>query len=630
MSKINRLIIWGVVIGIIVLCHLSTGCANRGVGPQGGPIDSIAPVIVKSSPANGATNVQSKEVVLNFDEYVQIEGAVDNILVSPPQKHVPEIKAVGKHVSVLFQDSLQENTTYTIDFGNQIVDLHEKNPYEDLTFAFSTGQTIDSLAIFGHLIDAENLNPVSGIVVGLHEVAGDSAFHSTPFIRIGRTNSEGEFSIKNIKPGTYKLYALQDNSRDYVHQPGEGLAFYDEPITPYINSRIETDTLFLKDTLDSVGNRIPDSVFTAEYVYYEPSDLLLYLFKEDVQRLYFQRAFRKEAHAFQLIFGAPQPQLPTLSALRLEDDTLGTDTTWVNFLEHSIVQANATLDTITYWLTDSSAIQMDSIRFAMTYVKTDSVYNLVSQTDTILAVYRAPFMSERTKKAMLQKKQKTGLTLKLNSKQPMNYFDTLALVSATPLGAYSKDKIHLQMLHNDTVWTDVPFTMPSISGCMLQLPIYYNWKSDSEYRLLLDSAAISDVYGVANKEDKYSIRVRSIEEYSTIDIILQPYDPTIIIQLLNAQDKPVYEQAARPNRTTFANIEPGVYYMRLILDINGDGKWTTGSLAEKRQPEQVIYFPKKLNLRANWNFEETFGWQSIPLLNQKPDAIRKDGNAKKK
>lgn len=630
MSKINRLIIFGVVIGIIVLCHLSTGCANRGVGPQGGPIDSIAPVIVKSSPANGATNVQSKEVVLNFDEYVQIEGAVDNILVSPPQKHVPEIKAVGKHVSVLFQDSLQENTTYTIDFGNQIVDLHEKNPYEDLTFAFSTGQTIDSLAIFGHLIDAENLNPVSGIVVGLHEEAGDSAFHSTPFIRIGRTNAEGEFSIKNIKPGTYKLYALQDNSRDYVHQPGEGLAFYDEPITPYINSRIETDTLFLKDTLDSVGNRIPDSVFTAEYVYYEPSDLLLYLFKEDVQRLYFQRAFRKEAHAFQLIFGAPQPQLPTLSALRLEDDTLGTNTTWVNFLEHCLVQANATLDTITYWLTDSAAIRMDSIRFAMTYVKTDSVYNLVSQTDTILAVYRAPFMSERTKKAMLQKKQKTGLTLKLNSKQPMNYFDTLALVSATPLGAYSKDKIHLQMLHNDTVWTDVPFTMPSISGCMLQLPIYYNWKSDSEYRLLLDSAAISDVYGAANKEDKYSIRVRSIEEYSTIDIILQPYDPTIIIQLLNAQDKPVYEQAARPNRTTFANIEPGVYYMRLILDINGDGKWTTGSLAEKRQPEQVIYFPKKLNLRANWNFEETFGWQSIPLLDQKPEAIRKDGNAKKK
>lgn len=630
MSKINRLIIFGVVIGIIVLCHLSTGCANRGVGPQGGPIDSIAPVIVKSSPANGATNVQSKEVVLNFDEYVQIEGAVDNILVSPPQKHVPEIKAVGKHVSVLFQDSLQENTTYTIDFGNQIVDLHEKNPYEDLTFAFSTGQTIDSLAIFGHLIDAENLNPVSGIVVGLHEEAGDSAFHSTPFIRIGRTNSEGEFSIKNIKPGTYKLYALQDNSRDYVHQPGEGLAFYDEPITPYINSRIETDTLFLKDTLDSVGNRIPDSVFTAEYVYYEPSDLLLYLFKEDVQRLYFQRAFRKEAHAFQLIFGAPQPQLPTLSALRLENDTLGTNTTWVNFLEHSIVQANATLDTITYWLTDSAAIRMDSIRFAMTYVKTDSVYNLVSQTDTILAVYRAPFMSERTKKAMLQKKQKTGLTLKLNSKQPMNYFDTLALVSATPLGAYSKDKIHLQMLHNDTVWTDVPFTMPSISGCMLQLPIYYNWKSDSEYRLLLDSAAISDVYGATNKEDKYSIRVRSIEEYSTIDIILQPYDPTIIIQLLNAQDKPVYEQAARPNRTTFANIEPGVYYMRLILDVNRDGKWTTGSLAEKRQPEQVIYFPKKLNLRANWNFEETFGWQSIPLLDQKPEAIRKDGNAKKK
>lgn len=630
MNKINKLIIFGVTIGIIVLCHLSTGCANRGVGPQGGPIDSIAPVIVHTSPANGATNVQGKEVVLNFDEYVQIEGAVDNILVSPPQQHVPEIKAIGKRVTALFQDSLQDNTTYTIDFGNQIVDLHEKNPYEDLTFAFSTGESIDSLAIYGHLIDAENLNPVSGIVVGLHAETSDSAINSYPFIRIGRTNAEGEFSIKNIKAGTYKLYALQDNSRDYVHQPGEGVAFYDEPITPYINSRIETDTLFLKDTLDSVGNRIPDSVFTAEYIYYEPSDLLLYLFKEDVQRHYFLRALRKEAHVFQLIFGAPQTQLPTLSALRLEEDSLGIDTTWVNFLEHSIVQTNATLDTITYWLTDSSAIQMDSIRFAMTYLKSDSVYNLVDQTDTILAVYRAPFMSERTKKAMQQKKEKAGLTLKLNCKQPMNFFDTLAIVSATPLGTYIKDKIHLQMLHDDTVWTEVPFAMPTINGCMMQLPIYYNWKSGSEYRLLLDSAAISDVYGVGNKKDKYSIRVRSIEEYSTIDILLQPYDPTIIIQLLNAQDQPVYEQAAQPGRTTFANIEPGVYYMRLILDVNGDGKWTTGSLAEKRQPEQVVYFPKKLSLRANWNFEETFGWQSIPLLDQKPEAIRKDSNAKKK
>jgi len=597
--------------GVQLPLWFNTGCANRGIGPQGGPKDTLPPVIVKRTVEQGERNVTAKEQVIQFDEYILIDGSTENILVSPPQQRPPEIKAIGKKLEIKFQEDLKDSTTYTIDFGNQLVDNNEKNPYKDLSIAFSTGPMLDSLEIYGTLINAENLNPVSGVVVGIHANHDDSVFYLQPFTRIARTNEQGEFTIRNVKEGSYRLYALRDQSRDYCFQAGEALAFCDTLLTPYITTETFLDTIYLKDTLSQDSLPIPDSIVTREYFYYEPSNLLLRLFKENYQRLYFQRALRKEAHLIQLNFSGPQPSLPQFSDL-----------------PPCLVQPSAQMDTFYIWLSDSMDIQKDTIRFAMTYTKSDSLYQPVLQTDTILAVYRAPRINERTKQAIEEKRLKTGLVVKSNASSKFNFFDTLRLYSATPILDFLADSIHLQ-LKEDTILTPVACTIERVQDNALCLNVLASLQPNKDYILSLDSGAIHDIYHLCNKKDQYKVLVRSLETYATITVHLHPYHPQAYLQLLDSKDQPVRTVKAMEQGTELQYVNAGTYYLRMFLDTNNDGEWTTGEFKTHRQPEEVFYFPKKLNLRANWTFEQHFDWQAIPLLDQKPADIRHDATQKK-
>ena len=618
-----------VVIGSLLIVLGLSSCANRGVGPQGGPIDSIPPSIVRTNPENGCLNYGKSTIDIYFNEYIQLDGSTDNILVSPPQQRPPEIKAIGKHIHVALQDTLQPNTTYTIDFANYIVDNNEKNPYPEYAFSFSTGDVIDSLEIYGQLINAENLNPMSGIVVGLHSDLQDSAFSTRPFTRIGRTDENGEFSIKNIHTGTYRLYALQDQSRDYIYQPGEALAFVLEPITPRIDVKVERDTIWLKDTLDAQGHKIADSIYTTEYYYYEPSELLLKCFKEDKRRIAFQRVIREKAHYFQLIFSAPQKDLPQLRALRLERDSLASDTSWVNFLDYCVLQSSVGKDTLTYWLTDSAAIKMDSIRFELTYLKTDSVYQLTPTTDTIMAVYRAPRLNAKVLAQQRRKEAAMGLQINANVNKKFNIYDTICIFSPTPLARIERDSVHLLEYINDSTTVEVPIRLQLRDSSRMAYQVIAPLRHDVDYDLVLDSAAVVDIYGKTHKKEIFIMHVRSQEEYATLTIHLATPCPNAIVQLLDAKDQPVRQLPVSGNSVLFRYVEPGSYYLRMFIDKDHDGRWTTGDWLTKRQPEEVFYFRKKLTLRANWDFEETIDWQGVPLLQQKPRAILKDENSSK-
>ncbi len=605
---------------------ITEGCANRGIGPQGGPIDSLPPVLVRATPPNGTLDYKGKTVEFVFDEYITLENPSENILVSPPQQHPAEIRSAGKKVRIEFQEDLADSTTYTIDFGTAIQDNNEKNKLEGFTYSFTTAGDIDSLEIYGQLVNAENLNPISGIVVGFYANRADSMFEKHPFTRIGRTNAEGEFSVKNIHAGTYRLFALDDASRDYCYQPGEGLAFYEEPVTPYIDIKVETDTIWRTDTVAADSSLIPDSVITAEYYYFEPSDILLKFFKEDKQRHYFQRAFREKQHFFRLFFSAPQDELPTLRALRPESDSAGIDTAWVDFLDYALCQPSINRDTITYWLTDSAAIRMDTLRFEMTYLKSDSLYNLQPQTDTILAVYKAPRSSAKALALQQQKQAEERLQITSNASSKFQVYDTLGITSPTPVASLVADSIHLKQ-HVDTLWKDVPFR---IDTATMGFRLICTLNAGCEYKLTTDSAAVFDIYGKCCDRNEWKINVRPMEDYATLTVHLTDYTPQAYIQLLNESDQPVRQMQARPEGNKFTFLEGKPYYMRLFIDWNGDGKWTTGDWLKKRQPEPVYYFHKRLNLRANWEFEETFDWKGIPLLEQKPQSIRKDEKGNKK
>ena len=620
------------IIGIFFL--LLASCANRGQGPQGGPRDSIPPVILKEVPVNGTLNFNAKEILVYFDEYIQMNDVQKHVLISPPQQTPPEVKAIGKHMSVVFQEELQDSTTYTIDFGAAICDYNEKTPLEGYVFSFSTGDVIDSLAISGTIYNAANLDPVTEVLVGIHRNPHDSAFTSLPFSRITRANSEGHFTIHNIQPGTYRIYALNDISRDYLYQPGEAFAWSDSLINPYCEVDVHTDTIW-RDTIaidplsgDTLFTRLVDSTFIHPVTHFYPDSLLLFYFEEDKQRHYFQRILRDEQHAFTLLFAAPQDSMPIIRALRpSEVDSLGNDSAWVNFLDYAIVQTSPHLDTITFWLTDSIAISMDSIYLQMQHLVSDSLYNLVPQTDTLLAVYRHPRLSEKAMETYLRNKQSRRLTIKSNASNKFEVYDTISITSEFPL-----DSIHTHMIHLshkvDTTFQSLPFQLLPHDS----IGMTYHWlaslQPEQPYLIKIDSAAIRDIYGVTNDSIAYNIRLKALNEYASLMVKLTHYDPQARIQLLNDKDQVVRELPASPEGTKFEYLAASTFFLRMYIDRNNDGKWTTGDWLLHRQPEPVYYYPSKLKLRANWDFEENFDHLAIPQVQSKPKSLV--GKASKK
>ena len=597
----------------------------------------VAQRILFLLPVNGTLNYTGKRVEIFFDEYLQLDDVSGQVLISPPQQRPPEVKAIGKKVILVFDEPPLDSTTYTIDFGNAICDFHEKVPLKGYSLSFSTGDHIDSLEINGYVVNAEDLNPISGIVAGIHLNAEDSAFSTLPFTRIGKSDESGFFSIKNIREGTYRLYGLGDVSRDYLYQPGEGLAFCDTLITPICHSQLEQDTLWrpavVLDSLgkDTIALREIDTIQTVRYTYYEPSGLLLWYFKEDKIRHYFQRCYRdKAAHYFRLQFSAPQDELPQIRALRpSEVDSTASDSAWVDWTQYALLQANIGKDTLIYWLTDSIVIGQDSLIFEMTYLKSDSVYNLVPQTDTIFAVWRAPRLSEKAKANLEKNKKPPVLSISSNASAKFEANAQFFLRFQTPVAEWEMDSLHLfQKIESD--YKPLQFTLSPVDSAKMNFIVNYEWLPEKQYELRIDSAAFRDIYGVVNHPSKQQMTVRSLEDYSTLTIKLAPFEPKAMLQLLDEKDQIVRELSANQAGTKFEFLEPKSYYVRMYIDENGDQKWTTGDWATHRQPEKVYYFPSKLSLRANWDFEETFDYTQVPQLESKPQELLQDAAEKKK
>ena len=616
-------ILIGVVLGL-----LCVSCANRGTGPQGGPRDTIPPMVVKESPMNGSLNFDAKRIEIHFDEYIQLDNVQKNVLISPPQQTPPEVKAIGKNVSVVFNEPLQDSTTYTIGFGAAICDYNEKTPLHDYVYSFSTGDVIDSLSISGRVYDAANLDPISDVLVGIHSNHADSALGTIPFTRIARANEEGYFTIHNMRSGIYRLYALNDISRDYLYQPGEALAFADSLVRPYTELREVSDTIW-RDTLgidpatkDTLFTRQIDSVVIAEHIFYLPDTLVLWYFTENKQRHYFKGVYREEQHAFTLIFSAPQDSLPTIRALRpSEVDSLANDSSWVDWMDYALLQSNATYDTITYWLTDSLAIKQDSIYMEMRYMISDSVYNLIPQTDTVLAVYRRPRMSEKAWENVQRQKRERKLEMKSNASSKFEIYDTLHIQSPFPLDSLKTELLHLVHVEEDTIVTPIPFVIHACDSLKQRIQLVANLEPAESYMLTIDSAALYDIYGKCNDSTSYKLKLKSLDEYSSLRVKMTHFDARARMQLLNDKDQVLRELPAVEEGAHFDYLTPTTYYLRLYIDWNNDGEWTTGDWLQKRQPEPIYYFPSRLKLRANWDFEENFNHLAIPQVQSKPKAL---------
>ena len=605
-----------------ILLVLSS-CAKMGQ-PDGGWYDETPPRVLGASPTERATDVNSKKVNIYFNEFIKLENASEKVVVSPPQLEAPEIKATGKRITVALQDKLQPNTTYTIDFSDAISDNNENNPLGNYTYSFSTGDHIDTLEVAGYVLEADKLEPVKGILVGLYSNLNDTAFQKQPMLRVSRTDSRGRFSIRGVAKGDYRIYALQDMDGNYMYnQKSEKLAFTPEVIMPSWKPDIRQDTLWIDSLHIKDIKQVP-------YTHFLPDDVVLNSFTPTQTDRYFLKSERKDPNHFTLFFSYGDADLPQITGLNF------------NAKDAFITEPSLNQDTIIYWLRDTALVNQDTLRMQMLYNMTDSAGKLVPKTDTLEILSKIPYAKrlkqkkeeyDKWKKKQDKAKERgkdfetempvTPLEVRYNVASQMDPDQNPTFELPTPLAKTDTSKIHLYE-KIDSLWYRTKYKFGAEPGKPRSLKLVSTWDPGHEYSLEVDSAAFIDIYGKVSAKYKQGIRIPLMDEYSTLTMTLQNMeDKNCLLQLLNESDKPVKEVYAKNNQATFHYVKPGNYYLRLIVDDNDNGKWDTGDYATQRQPEAVYYYPKAIECKAKRDVQGTWNPRQLPLYKQKPAAITK-------
>ena len=290
------------IIYIIFLTLVLAACANLGT-PDGGAFDEDPPKILGTSPKYGAVNAKNKKIVLMFDENIKLDNAMEKVVISPPQINQPEIEAMGKRITITLNDSLKPNTTYTIDFSDAIQDNNEGNPMDDYAFTFSTGEMVDTFQISGYVLGAADLEPMKGLLVGLHRIEEgeedlpDSIFRTREFERVSRTDASGHFVIKGLNPETrYRAFALKDQDQNFMFtQKSEMIGFNRQIITSSAKPDIKHDTIWH----DSIHY---DSIISIPYTHFYPDNIVLTAFEEEGQNRAFLKWERPQLERFTLFF----------------------------------------------------------------------------------------------------------------------------------------------------------------------------------------------------------------------------------------------------------------------------------------------------------------------------------------
>ena len=593
-------------------------CANIG-NPSGGPIDKTPPIFMRSNPTPNAVNVKDRKIEIFFDEIVTLKDPSTKIIVSPAQTEMPRMSALGRKVTVELVDSLLPNTTYTIDFSNSIQDNNEGNAIDNFAFAFSTGSVIDSMRVSGYVLDSRTLEPMQSVVVGLQSNLADSAFHKEKLQRVALTNDRGQFTIRNVSPGSYHIFALKDLDRDYKFgNPTEDIAFLDSIIVPSIGSREAADTVY--NDLNEI-----DTIMRATRPAYFPNDILLSMFNEDRKSQYLANNLRVDSTRISLTFAAASDTLPSLSIVGRND----VPDQWYT------LERSQTNDTLTYWIRPPHLVSADTLMVATTYLRTDTASNLSWGTDTL----KFTFQRQKAKKKKKNEETDSLEQIRFMELHPLangtqEVYAPLLLQTGTPIERYSREAFHLQRkLQNDTTFYPAEIKSIVLRDSTLSrrdLMLKVDWEPGAAYTLAVDSLAMTDIYGLQTKPLKVDFNVRKMEEYGNIVFNIPAVRDSAIVELLDGTEKIVLRAPVKSHRAELLNLLPGKYYARLFIDRNGNGKYDTGNYDMHLQPEETVYYPGAINLKKNWDVEQTWDIYATPIDKQKPEAIKKNKPERKK
>ena len=539
-------------LGLLLTAFLAQRCANA-VAPTGGPKDTTPPVVAAAVPENQSTHFIGKKIEITFDEFITLENANQNVMVSPPLKEKLDIKLKNKTVVVKFKENLVPNTTYTINFGSAIKDLHEGNPFKDYVYSFSTGDHIDTLSITGKVVDAETMKPIENVYVGLYAADRDN-LDSLPMTTapnyISKTDKEGQFSLNGLADKSYRVFALKDaNANLYFDLANEASAFHDMLVSPS-DSTLKPITLRMFTEVDSTQVLLEKKLIE--------EGLLRFVFRHPA----------KDA-----VIMTPE-MLP---------DTFNLVTT------HS-----AAYDTVWWYFTPNVK---DSL---WVQVKYDTVINDSSR-------YSLKF---KDKKGRNKKPEPLKVKNNLIGRGALVHDDTLTLTFSEPIVRYAMRDSAVFKCDTLVFYDTLAFEPADEQGMKYRLvnPV----ADDVNYHIEIPDSVFFGIRNRTNEAIKLDFHVVNDDEYGNIYITVMPPKgmKQVVVQLTNESGKVVKEQVITKNsEVMFDYLMPAKYKLRAILDADGNGKWSTGNYHRHTLPETIIDYIDVLDLKAGWDIDLSDPWE---------------------
>ena len=576
---------------IIVVGYLSffTSCANIGM-PSGGLKDTIPPFVVRSVPAFDQTNYTDQKIRLTFNEFVVVEGINEKFVVSPPTKKKPVFRSKGKTLTVDLNEKLKPNTTYSLDFKDGISDNNERNPLKNFRLAFSTGPQLDTLRIVGFVKDAFNLEPIANSYILLYRGRSDTLVYKTRPDFVAKTDQKGFFAVTNLPADTFQVYGLSDTDNNLKFTPGaDSISFLDNLVVPSAKFLPDRDTIV-------TGN---DTLLVFGKTKFSPEPLYLLRFGED----FFNLRLDKYEH--------PLRKVVDLTFTQSTEDTFNIEP--LNFKAKEgwkFTEMSPKSDSIRIWLTDSMDYKRDTLIFKVTYLQQDSLKEYYAKDDTIKLYFTDITQANKNKRKERRRLEKDIKTIALttNAKAGFDVYRDVMIESPEPIGVLDTSKIALSE-KKDTLFHKIAFKLSPDSLNKRRYHLKYPWKFGTDYKLAIDSAAIKTIYNTDSRKVIEEFKTKDEEYYGKIILNLKNITVPTIIQLLgDEKDEKVIQSkvVTKDQIVTFNFLEPRKYLIKAIFDKNNNGKWDSGDLKKKIQPEEVMYYLSVVKVRGNWENKDNW------------------------
>ena len=603
----NSTLILKTVVSLLFLGAFLTRCASI-MSPDGGPKDTIPPVITIINPGNFATNFKEKKIYIEFNEFVQIKDQNKELFTSPAMKKMPLLTTRGKGIVITIRDTLKENTTYAIDLGSAIRDNNEGNPINAMRYVFSTGDSVDSLICSGYTADSYKADSVSRTFLWfyiLDSLPDTPDYDSTIFNRkpdvIARAQNNGIFIAQNLKPVKYRIYAFGDKNDNQMYEPG-------------------TDLVGILDSAYNPAELPPFAIWFDSLRHYPSADPQLYfrMFTDKTfkaQRLV--EAIRPDRKKITLYFNTALPQIDSLRLDSIPSDKIIYD------------PRTKGKDTLNLWLNVAAEQLPDTIKGEITYYKHDSIRQLVKTTEPIKVAWKHVETKEEQKEREKEEKErqkaeeegreytppqkpnpfkyKSGASGEIN---PEKGFD---ITLDFPLVAFDSTAVKLYKLEGDEKRPTETEIEKHFVRDTLNIGHYFvraKWDNASKYRFYIPKGSMTDVMGYQNDSISSSFSTYDPEKFAKIVLTVNGKEgKQYIIQQTDSSSKTQQEiTGVTSGKYNINFVSPGDIRIRIIEDSNGNGQWDAGDVIKRLQPERSEMFINEKGedlfaTKANWDIE---------------------------